>query len=156
MNKKGIVLTGYIVALLIFSLVITSFVFLLDDEEQGFFNKYNYTIPTNNLSNLDQNDATASSIQDVICDINPEAENCGAIDKKALADTGSTTIQGILAGGYGTMITIGKSLGTGKVIIENVGQIIGIPPIVTDILVSIIFITIFISITLIIFNRGGA
>lgn len=152
MKNKGMALNGYIIALLVFSLVIIGFTII---PSQEFWIKYEYSMPSNNMSNLDKSSSVSSTIQDLVCDINPESESCPT-NKKNVFEQVTNFVEGMVQGGYGALITIYKSFGLAKVLIESVSEIIGVPPQVTVILTSIMLFSIVFTIILIIFNRSDA
>lgn len=163
LKKKGIgFLNRYLIGFLVFSLIISSWLLIPDqgddvDGNSGFWGAYDYTIPSNEMSSLDATDNVSIALRDVVCDINPESNSCGDIDRTALGGSGNIAtlpIQGIVQGGYGALVTVQKTLGIAKVTVENSGRIFGLDPLITDIIVSIILITVTFTIVLIIFNRS--
>lgn len=160
-NKKGIgFLNRYIVALLVFFMIVSAFLLIPDSGDDvngksGFWGAYDYILPSNDLDSLDNTDNVSLSIRDVICDINPESNSCPNIDRTALGSSGVTSPEpNIIQGAYGPLVTVQKTLGLSKVTVENTGFIFGIDPTIIDYVVSIIFITVLMTIVLIIFNRS--
>lgn len=156
MNKKGQVLKKYLLFFLLFSLIIVTFT-VLPSEDEGFFERNNFALPSNTLSRLNFNNNISSTIADIACDINAENNTCPGSNTPPLqqvAGAVNSIINNIVRGGFSALITIYKSVGLGKVLIEEVGMQFGLPAIITDIVVSMLFITILITILLLIFNRS--
>lgn len=156
MNKKAQVLKKYLLFFLLFSLIIVTFT-VLPNEDEGFFERNKFTLPSNTLSRLNFNDNISTTISNIACDINAENNTCPAGQRSILQQGGdviNAIINNIVAGGFRATITIYKSLGLGKVLIEEVGMQFGLPAVITDIVVSMLFITILITILLLIFNRS--
>jgi len=141
---------------LLFSLIIVTFT-ILPSKDDGFFEKNSFSLPSNELNKLNFNNNISNVISDIACDINAENETCPeskATPLEQFAGAVNAVINNIVKGGFSALITIFKSLGLGKILIEEVGKQFGLPSIVTDIVVSMLFITILITILLLIFNRS--
>ena len=152
-------LSMILISLVVFSMATAGLylVPMLDNTQGGysFFTAYGYTPPTSNLSGFDQTSAVMSKIQELKCDLNPDPTQCPKTTRN-VAQQVVEFINGMVQGGYGALITLSKTIGIFDSLITNIGLIIGIPQFIWKGFISIITISIFIAIILIIFNRSDA
>ena len=130
---------------------------VLPNEKDGIFKKYSYSLPSNELNKLNFSDDVGVIVTAIACDINAENDTCPeskATPLEQFAGAVNAVINNIVKGGFSALITIYKSVGLGKVLIEETGRQFGLPTIIIDIVVSMLFITILITILLLIFNRS--
>ncbi len=147
-SKKGI-LKNYIIGLLIFSMVITSF-WLVPQRVGGFFSKYDYS--TTETLNLDVSDNVSRQIDILAGDIIAEGEDGG----KNFYQSGTEFISGIIRGAFGGLVSIYKSFGITKTLMESIGDVIGVEPFIISTFVNILLFIIVFTILLIIFNRSDS
>lgn len=154
-NKKGMNIQNYLLGLLFFSMIVGAFFLVISDTNSGLWYQYGYTVPTNNLSNLDKTTSLKNIGVDIACDINPETntEECTEV-KKSPVEKISEFINGMVQGGYAGIVTIYKSFDTTKSMVEGVGTELNIPPpFVTGFQVALLL-ALVITIVFIIFNRS--
>jgi hypothetical protein len=152
-TKKGGVLFQYTAGILLFSLVVICF-YIIPAQQGGFWEAYQYTPPSNTITNLDKSSQIDKTITDISCDINNE-DSCNTEQKSKFAQI-SDFINSMVQGAYGGLITIGKSFGISKTILLDSGQTLSIPPEITAIFVSLIIALLTITVLLIMFNRSDS
>lgn len=153
-KKAGVNVLNVLVAFFIFSFIFSGFLLIPTVPQDGFFAKYGYTLQDNNLSALDKTNNISQVVRTMVCDINQESSGCEDIPKRPLLQEATNTLRNIAQGGYGVLITVLKSIGIGKTAIETGGMLFGVPPIITDLLVSLLMLVILIIILRFIFNRS--
>jgi len=159
-GKKAQTLKNYIIALLIFSLAITGFIIVPNafDENRGltgFWAVNGYTLPGNNISDLSQLNPTQQLIKDISCNINPEPDTCGVESTNPFGLL-SNFINLMVQGGYSALVTIMRSIGLGSDILYGTALIIGVPSVIVEVLVSVLFVSIIIAVLFLIFNRSDS
>lgn len=156
MNKKGQILNRYMIALLVFCMIIAGFT-LVPNQDQSFFEKNGYTPPTNTLGGLDQTNNVSVAVSDMVCDINPESYACKTNpEKESILDTISDIVGAIFKRGWGVLVTISKTLGITEQILENSNTIFGLPDIIVGLLISMVILTVILAIASSIVLGGGS
>lgn len=154
MNKKAGVWFSYVFAGLMFSLVIVGF-YIIPNQSGGFWSTYQYTPPSNSLSDLDKSSEYDDNIVDVACDVNSDG-SCPNSDQGNKFKQASEFIGSMVQGGYSGIITFSKSFGITSELVSEAGDTLEIPPLIVGIFVTAILALITITTVLIIFNRSDS
>lgn len=152
LKRKGF-LKNYIIGLLIFSMIVTG-LWIVPQSADGFFTAYNYN-PTGDMLAFDVTSNVSRSIEDLTCDINPEDDSCGDVSSNLLS-TATTFISGMVQGAFGGLISIWKSFGVTRVLMNSIADHLGIEPFIITTFVNIVLFLVVFTILLILFNRSDS
>lgn len=155
-NKKGkITILNYAFGIFVFVAIFLGFYVL---PSSSFWNHYGYAPPTNNnLSTTESGEsALISTLESVQCSlINLGSSNsAGECPNQISLSTGLDLIKTIIWGGYQAISVIFGNFGYLEVLINTLGEIVGIDGRLVSVIIGFITLSIVISWIMIIFNRG--
>lgn len=142
---------AFILSILIFSGLVVGY-YQVSNQTGGIFEAYGFIAPSNNtLQSFDKMDELSQVAEDMGCDLNPEKESCPERRSNPLTDS---IVGRMVLGGYGALLTLEKAISIPKAIFIDAGNILGVPPILVEIAITGVIITLLITIVLIVFNRS--
>lgn len=149
MNKKAFI-NKYVVGLLLFTMIVTGF-WIVPQRSGGFWEAYGYNV-SESMTQFDVSKNVSRDIESFACDL--KLETCTQrVSTSNYIDQIKTFTEGMFQGGFSAMVSIYKSFGISKVLVESVGNFLGVEPFILIVFTNILLFSLIIWILFIMFNR---